>query len=349
MSSVSFAALPSVPSGSLAGKEDKSAKGAVSGYAPLGVDSKVPAANLDLSAKADKAGATLTNATVDGLTPAEFDLLHLGAKATSGALSTVGSPAGSATLACPGMTSKTLTEMGGTIITAAAYVTTNSTLVSCVSGTNSLTFTAKTEGPALNDSTAGAITGTLLTAPGAMANGANPQSAARAAICDAVASDYAAGSRGLVEIETWAPSVNAYGYTFAQVGGFRRYLLALSGVGNATILEQMDVWPDLDIVSGNWRYSPSGVSAVTTGRARLFDDSGAASPSYPIAGIVDISPLPDGRMVVVPHLMAAGVSEGFRTIIGTIARPAGTLSITGRAADSFQGNVAKVTLYGERT
>ncbi len=56
MGGSSFAPLPAVPSGSLALKEDKSAKGAASGYAPLDSGSLVPVANLP-AASATQAGA----------------------------------------------------------------------------------------------------------------------------------------------------------------------------------------------------------------------------------------------------------------------------------------------------
>ena len=69
------------------------------------------------------------------ITQAQMDLAALGAKSTTDAMPTVASPAGSTTLACPGMASKTLTTMGGTLVTAAAYISANSSC-DAVAGTN---------------------------------------------------------------------------------------------------------------------------------------------------------------------------------------------------------------------
>jgi hypothetical protein len=139
-----------------------------------------------LAAKADKAGATLTGATVDAVTPSQFDLIANGAKATATmTLIAFGTWATGDTVVVPGLASFTiqvdatpgdLDLQGMDEATAKAaldlYITTNSTLVSAVTTGSSMVLTAKAYGTATNRT---AVTGTLFTADGAMASGLSPQ------------------------------------------------------------------------------------------------------------------------------------------------------------------------------
>jgi hypothetical protein len=145
----------------------------------------------------DLDATTAKVAELAAITAADADLIHNGAKSTTGPLAALawGSWVDGLTLATiPGMASKTIkkttsgdidvsgaADLAAALAIVAAYVAAHSSC-DCVAGTGTLTFTAKAYGSALNGTV---ISGTMLSAPGTMANGlpkqvSNPPSAASA-------------------------------------------------------------------------------------------------------------------------------------------------------------------------
>lgn len=165
----------------------------------------------------------------------------------------------------------------------------------------------------------------------------------------AVAAERTAGARGLVPVETWLPEADAQSHTFADLTPYRAFQLRFFNVGSSATFEQMHLWPDDDILTGKWRYAGSGVVVPSTGKVRVVDDSGAAQ-SGPVTGVIDIVPVsgPAGRMAVLPRYGMFGLSDGYRPLVGEMAKPTTSLTFEGRAATSFPGGSARVELWGER-
>jgi hypothetical protein len=144
-------------------------------------------------------GGSATGLTVDGVTPAQMDILANGAKATIAVtMNAFGTWADGQTIVLPTIGSHTLkvTTTGDIDIVGlgeaaakaavAAYLTAHASAtcdVAIVGTSSTMTVTAKTYGATLNDSV---ISGTMLAARGTMANGSNPLTAAQMAALSAL-------------------------------------------------------------------------------------------------------------------------------------------------------------------
>ena len=156
-------------------------------------------------------GGTATGLTVDGVTPAQMDILANGAKSTIAVtMNAFGTWADGQTIVLPTIGSHTLkvTTTGDIDIVGlgeaaakaaiAAYLTAHAgaTCAVTVVGTSAtMTVTALAYGTTLNGSV---VSGTMLAASGTMAAGANPISAAKEAALDAVAAGVDVPASGVV-------------------------------------------------------------------------------------------------------------------------------------------------------
>ncbi len=271
-------------------------------------------------------GGTATGLTVDGVTPAQMDILANGAKSTIAVtMNAFGTWADGQTIVLPTIGSHTLkvTTTGDINIVGlgeaaakaaiAAYLTAHAgaTCAVTVVGTSAtMTVTALAYGTTLNGSV---VSGTMLAASGTMAAGANPISAAKEAALDALATQAANTITGN---NTGAPAV-AVGLTVAQIKTLLAYVapdLSLDALKRGTAIadSSITIHPGTDKVS---QYM-ANAGIFTTNRTTTVDGAGT-----PVAGHVvwltryDVSPntwtIADsalGTIIVMPASTAMAVA-----------------------------------------